>query len=78
MRQKVPNWPKLGASYFPKKKFLGNVEQHCFVLTMHHAMSFQESCHRADHENKVAQFLPELTLVQKGNFVEKLTNMTNV
>ena len=48
------------------------VEQNCFHQTIvyHHAMSFQKNVHRADHENKVAQFFPKLSLVQKNIFLE--------
>ena len=57
MRQKSALfWPKLDASYFPKREFCGNVDQPCYGLTFvsQHAMSFQKKCHRADHQNKVA------------------------
>ena len=62
----------MDASYFPKKKFFGKVDQHWFgpTIVSHHATSFQKNPHRADHENKVAWFLPELPLVQKGIFLE--------
>ena len=48
------------------------VDQHCLGRTIvyHHAMSFQKHCHRADHENKVAQFLTKLSLIQKEIFLE--------
>ena len=56
-RQKVAwFWPKLGTSYFSKQEFFGKVDQNCFVLPIvsHHAMPYQNICHRADHEYKVA------------------------
>ena len=64
-----PNWVRVTSQ---KSYFLGKVDQHYFGLTIvsHHAMSFQKYHHRANHENKVAWFLPELPLVQKGNFLE--------
>ena len=35
MRQKFALfWPKVGASYFPKREFCGKVDQHCFGLTI--------------------------------------------
>ena len=64
-----PNWVRVTSQ---KSYFLGKVDQHYFGLTIvsHHAMSFQKYHHRANHENNVALFLPELPLVQKGNFLE--------
>ena len=72
-----PTWVRIASQ---KGRFFGKVDQHCFGLTIisHHAMSFQKNPHRADHENKVVQFIPELPIVQKENFFGKLSNMTNV
>ena len=65
-----------GCDLLPKKFFFGKVDQNCFSLSTvsHHAMSFQINRHRVDQENKVANFL---SLVQKGKFFGKLTNITN-
>ena len=56
-RQKVVYfWPKLGASCITKLEFFGKVDQHCFglVIVSYHGMSYQNFCHRVDHEYKVA------------------------
>ena len=65
-----------GCDLLPKKFFFGKVDQNCFSLNTvaHHAMSFQINRHTVDQENKVANFL---SLVQKGKFFGKLTNITN-
>ena len=48
--------PKLDGSYFPKRLFLGKVNQHCVALTFvfHHATTFLKNYQITDHENKVA------------------------
>ena len=50
-RRCAEGWSRLSASYFPKREFFGNVDQHCFGITIvsHHARSFQKNCHRTDH-----------------------------
>ena len=81
MRQKFTQfWPIWDVSYFPKREFFGKVDQHYFgpTIAFHHATSFQKGLHRADHEKKVVQLLPELLLVQKEIFFEKLPNTTDV
>ena len=40
-------------------------------------MSFQKVCHRANHDNKVAQFYPKLFPVQQRIFSES-ANMANI
>ena len=60
----------MGVPYYHKREVFGKFEQHCFGLAMlsYHATSFQKKNPRkADHENKVAKFLLEFPLVQKGN-----------
>ena len=41
-----------GCELFSQNGFFGKVDQHCFGLAIasHHAMSFQNICHRVDHE----------------------------
>ena len=45
-----------GCELFPKREFFGKVVQHCFGLAIvsHHAIAYQNTCHRVDHECKVA------------------------
>ena len=46
---------QIGCELLPQERIFTKVDQRCVVLTIayHHAISFQNNCHRADHENHI-------------------------